>query len=197
MHRVEVRRRWPLPRRGAWILVANHQSFYDGQLVACFARRQVSFLVSAPYLDAPLLGALLREVGCIPIRRTGGPEAYRASLEVLDQGCVLGVFPEAHRTRDGELQRLQPGALRLALTRGVPIQPVSILGAHDAWPPGRLLPRPGRPLVLSFHRPIQVPKAERAELRPRASELEHRVRRVLERRLAAWRRLRERQAKRS
>lgn len=197
VHGARVRRRWLVPQRGPVILVGNHQSFYDGQLVGGFAGRMIYFLVSAPYLRMPVIGPFLLAVGCIPIGKTGGSEAQRASIAVLENDCALGVFPEAHRTRDGDMLPWKPGAFRLALTHGVPVQPVSILGAHEVWPAGRLLPRLRRPIVLAYHRPIPCERAPRAELKERAAELDRRVRRVLERRVAAWQRLRRRQAKRA
>jgi 1-acyl-sn-glycerol-3-phosphate acyltransferase len=37
------------------------------------------------------------------------------------------------------------------------VLPVTILGGHDAWPPGRALPKPGR-LSIVYH-PVIVPPA--------------------------------------
>jgi len=38
---------------------------------------------------------------------------------------------------------------------GVPVLPVTIAGGHECWPPGRLLPRPGR-ITITYH-PLAPP----------------------------------------
>ena len=84
------------------------------------------------------------------------------------------IFPEAGRTTDGRLQRFRPGAFRLACSLNVPVLPVTILGGHDSWPPGRILPKPGR-LSIVYHPVIPPPK----EADPRAAA------RILERQKCA------------
>ena len=83
------------------------------------------------------------------------------------------IFPEGERSRDGHVGRFKPGAFRLAVSLGVPILPVTIDGGHDAWPPGRPLPRPGR-ITITYHAPL----TPRAVLPPReaAAELAERTR---------------------
>jgi 1-acyl-sn-glycerol-3-phosphate acyltransferase len=67
------------------------------------------------------------------------------------------IFPEGGRTPDGRLQRFRPGAFRLACSLKVPVLPVTIVGGHASWPPGRMLPRPGR-LRIIYH-PIVLASA--------------------------------------
>ena len=63
---------------------------------------------------------------------------------VLQQGRVLGIFPEGGLSRDGLPMLGSPGAVSLVLQENVPIVPVGILGAHAAMPPGAAWPRPRR-----------------------------------------------------
>jgi 1-acyl-sn-glycerol-3-phosphate acyltransferase len=60
------------------------------------------------------------------------------------------IFPEGERSTDGLLGRFKPGAFRLAVSQGVPVLPVTIVGGDRAWPPGRMLPRP-RPITITYH----------------------------------------------
>jgi 1-acyl-sn-glycerol-3-phosphate acyltransferase len=82
------------------------------------------------------------------------------------------IFPEAGRSLDGRVQRFRLGAFRLACSLGVPIMPVTIIGAHESWPPGRRLPRPGR-LTIVYHPVIAPP--EGADAKGAARDLAHRV----------------------
>ena len=68
----------------------------------------------------------------------------RAARAVLQQGRVLGIFPEGGLSRDGLPMLGSPGAVSLVLQENVPIVPVGILGAHAAMPPGAAWPRPRR-----------------------------------------------------
>jgi 1-acyl-sn-glycerol-3-phosphate acyltransferase len=63
------------------------------------------------------------------------------------------IFPEGERTTDGRVHRFKPGAFRLAVSLGVPVLPVTIVGGHDAWPPGRILPRPAK-ITITYHAPL-------------------------------------------
>jgi len=76
-------------------------------------------------------------------------------VRLLQAGQALMIFPEAGRTPDGRLQRFRPGAFRLACSLKVPVLPVTILGGHASWPPGRVLPRPGH-LRIVYH-PLLAP----------------------------------------
>ena len=67
------------------------------------------------------------------------------------------IFPEGGRSPDGRLQRFKPGAFRLACSLGVPLLPVTIVGGHESWPPGRTWPRPGR-LTITYHPLIRPPE---------------------------------------
>ena len=63
------------------------------------------------------------------------------------------IFPEGERSLDGSLRRFKPGAFRLAVSLTAQVLPVTIVGGHRSWPPGRALPRPGRIRVV-YHPPL-------------------------------------------
>jgi 1-acyl-sn-glycerol-3-phosphate acyltransferase len=58
------------------------------------------------------------------------------------------VCPEGKRTDDGQLQKFEPGAFKIALRAGVPIVPVTIRGTFALLPRTTLAPRPGRVDVI-------------------------------------------------
>lgn len=191
-HRLQVRGRRYLPRSGPAVVAPNHQSHYDGPLAGFLVPCPCYWMINGSYCRMPLLGWFLRTFRGIPV---DGPEdlgAYRQVLRRLSAGQVVGVFPEGHRSRDGELLELQTGAARAALTVGADIVPVSIVGSFDAWPRQRWFPSLFRPIVVEYHRPIRCEKAERRHLKRRVDEVTGELAGVLHRRLEAWRRLRNR-----
>jgi 1-acyl-sn-glycerol-3-phosphate acyltransferase len=118
-----------------------------------------------PFFRIRGLGALMRWARAFPIQE-GEPDnlAVRRALRVLRQGEPLVIFPEGGRSADGRLQPFRPGAFRLALATGAPVVPVTIVGAFEAWPIGRRLPRPGR-IAVTYHAPLDgsalPPEADR------------------------------------
>jgi len=101
--------------------------------------------------------------------------AIRAVARLLQEGQAVLIFPEGARSVDGRLQPFKPGAFRLALTRKVPVLPVTIAGAWEAWPPHRRFPRPGR-VTVTFHSPIDPKEiAPHQRLKARAQLFADRV----------------------
>ena len=189
---VRIRGLANVPRSGPLILAPNHQSFFDGQLLSCPTRRPVLFFVAASYFRIPVIGPFLRGIGCIPVGKISSSDAYREGLSLLAEGECLAIFPEGHRSRDGRLLPFRPGAARIAHATGTPIVPVSILGAFEAWPRHRWLPRPFRPIVLKYHRPIPCPRVEKDRLHLESTRTTARIVDTLERRISAWERVRRR-----
>jgi 1-acyl-sn-glycerol-3-phosphate acyltransferase len=143
-----------VPRTGAVVITPNHVSFMDPILITIPIRRALHYMALEPFLRVRGLGALMRWARAFPIQE-GEPDnpAVRRALRVLRQGEALVIFPEGGRSPDGRLQAFRAGAFRLALATGAPVVPVTIVGAFEAWPVQRRLPRPGR-IAITYHAPL-------------------------------------------
>src|SRR5207245_2160114 len=76
-----------------------------------------------------------------------GRAGLKTTLQLLQAGRAVLVFPEGSRTKDGALLPLEPG-IHLLIKRARPaIVPVGIAGAYDAWPSWRPWPT-AAPLFL-------------------------------------------------
>jgi long-chain acyl-CoA synthetase len=62
-------------------------------------------------------------------------------------------FPEGARSRSTELQEFKPGIGMLLERYPIQVVPVAIYGAHDAYPPRRIVPRP-HPIRIAFGEPL-------------------------------------------
>jgi 1-acyl-sn-glycerol-3-phosphate acyltransferase len=134
-----------LPRTGGYVISMNHVSGFDPPLVSVLVPRPVVHLTKAELFRYPILGYLLRTLGCIPVRRGEvDPTAMRAAIAALKAGYPMSVFPEG--TRHAQ-RRGQPrgGAAFLALHAQVPIVPGAIVGPYR-W---------GRPLKVRFGPPLR------------------------------------------
>lgn len=135
--------------RGALLLV-NHQSYLDPILVGVWLEFPVSFLARDSLFRVPLLGALLRNSGVIPISRSSARSgSIRAAVERLEKGTAVGIFPEGTRSSETEPQRFRPGFLAIARRTEQPVYPVAICGSDRAMPRGAFWIRPAR-IHVSF-----------------------------------------------
>ncbi len=145
-----------LPETGPVIICANHTSYLDAMLVALCTRRAVRFMVTRNFYDHPFLGFFIRRGGGIPVNGSGmDTQAFKSALRVLQQGEVVGIFPEGRLSRTGLPSTARPGALLLAALAGAPVVPVTITGAFFIYPRGKALPRPGA-IRVTVHFPILV-----------------------------------------
>ncbi len=131
-----------VPRKGGLLVIANHQSYLDPPLVGVAARRHLCYMAKKSLFDHQPLKWLISSLGAVPINQdAAGTEGIKLTLKLLKEGRAVLVFPEGTRTSDGSLHPLRPGVVILIRRSGVPILPVGVAGAYQAWPAHQLLPR--------------------------------------------------------
>lgn len=158
--RVRVEGAENLPKSGPAILAANHQSFCDSFFLPLVVARKVTFLAKAEYFDHFKTAWFFKAAGQIPIRRDGGAASERAILtarEVLNQGDLLGLYPEGTRSTDGLVHKGRTGVARLSRECGVAVIPVGIIGTADVQPLDAKLMRPFHSVTIRFGSPTQMP----------------------------------------
>ena len=141
-----------IPSNGGLIVAANHQSYLDPFLISIPIRRTLRYLAWSAAFEWPLVGKFITILGAWPLQIEGSdPSAIRRSLQWLRDGGAVMIFPEGGRgLPDGSMGRFKSGAVRMALEAGVPILPVTISGAHRAWPADMRLPRGGE-IRITYH----------------------------------------------
>ncbi|GAA0405486.1 lysophospholipid acyltransferase family protein [Streptomyces luteireticuli] len=128
---------WRVPAAGPAILAVNHSHNIDGPMLMGTAPRPVHFLIKKEAFTGPL-GPFLRGIGQLEVDRKGADRAaVTGALEVLEQGGVLGIFPEGTRG-EGDFASLRAGLAYFALRSGAPVVPVAVLGSTERK--GRLVP---------------------------------------------------------
>ncbi len=153
-----------LPRTGPVILIANHYTLAD-PLVAGYASawrigRFVAMVAKSQIRGWPVLGWLGLKAGVVYVRRGEvNRDAQRASLDVLEGGDCILIFPEGTRSSTGGLITARNGAALLALRTGAPIVPMAITGTEGMFSVRAIFGRRPRATVVigqpfSFpHRP--------------------------------------------
>src|SRR6202000_1828401 len=99
----------------------------------------------------------MRGMHHIPVDRAAGAGAFRAAVTALQQGELIGVFPEQTISSSFELRPIKSGAARLALEAGVPLLPVVVWGGQRVWTARRRpVWRRHVPVTLSVGAPLPV-----------------------------------------
>lgn len=143
-----------LPKRGALLVLSNHQSHLDPVLIGLTLDRRLNFLARETLFGFAPFRSLILSLDAIPIDREGlGLSGLKETLARLRRGEAVVIFPEGTRSPDGELQPIKPGFCALARRADVTLLPLAIRGAHQVWPKGQLFPWPGRVEVV-VERPI-------------------------------------------
>ncbi|MFI6281126.1 lysophospholipid acyltransferase family protein [Streptomyces sp. NPDC050988] len=127
---------WKVPATGPVIFAVNHSHNIDGPMVIGVAPRASHFLVKKEAFVGPL-GPFMTRVGQIKVDRdTTDRTAVMRALGVLENGGVLGIFPEGSRG-EGDFAALRAGLSYFAVRSGAPIVPVAVLGSTERR--GRLI----------------------------------------------------------
>lgn len=130
--RVKVYGKERMPKEGAYIVCANHMSWWDPILVAQLTPRVIHFMAKKELFEIPIIGPAFRLVNAFPVDRGKADiKAIRDSLDILKKGEVLGIFPEGTRKHDPDkLAEVHGGAALAALRGGAPIVPIALRGRY-------------------------------------------------------------------
>lgn len=138
-----------VPASGAAIIASNHLSFSDSFFAPLVLRRHITFLAKSDYFTGKGVQGLISRVfmnavGQVPVDRSGGrasEAALRTGKRMLDEGRLLGIYPEGTRSPNGLLYRGKTGIARMALESKVPVVPVAMINTFEIQPPGTIRPR--------------------------------------------------------
>ena len=166
-----------LPQEGGGLVIVNHQSFLDPLLVGLPLRRPISYLARDSLFRVPVVGTILRNTYVMPINReAAGPSSLKEAIGRARHGFLVGIFPEGTRTQDGAVGEFKPGFIALVRRMKVPVYPVAVAGAFEAYPRSSRFIRPGKVRVV-FGEPIPVEELAELSKKGREDECIARIRR--------------------
>lgn len=120
-----MRRGEPLP--GAVLLVANHLSWMDIELI--HSQRMACFVAKSEIARWPLIGWLASRAGTIYHRRGSTESLGRVAqvmVERLRDGLAVAVFPEGGTGPGDHVRTFHARIFQAAVDAGVPAQPVAL-----------------------------------------------------------------------
>lgn len=153
-----------LPRVGGAVLAINHTSYLDFAFAGIPAdrvgKRLVRFMAKDGVFRHPVSGPLMRGMRHIPVDRDAGSQAFRDAVANLKAGELVGVFPEATMSRSLEIKDIKNGAVRMAVSGGVPLIPMIVFGGHRILGYGVRDFSRGRTIAITIGEPMHPRRGE-------------------------------------
>lgn len=156
-----------IPEKGPVILAGNHVAGLEAVLLAAFSTRLVEFLGTGDIPFDPAYAWIVKVYDLIPVNRGNlDREAVKKSLEVLDQGGALGIFPEGG-IWDPSHMEAKLGVALLSQRAQAPIVPIGFGGMQGALEAAFKLKRPR--LVMKIGKMIPAVKLDEKGENPKVS----------------------------
>jgi 1-acyl-sn-glycerol-3-phosphate acyltransferase len=162
----DIRGRENVPATGAFVLAPNHFTNIDPVIIGAAlykVGRMPRYLAKASLFAVPVLGAIMRASGQVPVERSGHSRAndpLAAAGQIAANGLGVIIYPEGSLTRDPDLwpMRGKFGAVRTALEQDIPLIPVAHWGDQKILPQynNRLSVFPRKKVVIQFGPPVDL-----------------------------------------
>lgn len=165
LYKVEISGKENIPEKGAAVLCSNHNAELDMFFIGYKINRLIRWMAKEELFKVPIFRIFLIPLGAFPIKRgSADVDSIKTALKLLEEGHIIGIFPEGTRTRGNENKkaRIKRGAVSLAIKADVPILPVCIEGSYKPFSKVRLVF--GRPFKLDVDRNKKYSQEETVEL---------------------------------
>lgn len=123
-----------IPETGGVILAGNHRHIFDPCMPIISTKRPVHYMAKKE-LFSGIFGWFFKLVGCIPVDRGhDNTLAKNEAIKVLEEGEVLGIFPEGTRNKtDDILLPFKYGAVSMSKKTNAYIVPFAITGKYKLF----------------------------------------------------------------
>lgn len=168
-----------IPKKGPFILAANHQCHLDGIILGIYVvqrtNQKIHFLAKKEFTS--YFGKSIEKqvytnwAEVLYVEKEGakgkGKKAIAKASNLLNRGGIIGIFPEGTRTYNGSLLEGRTGIVRIIFgaKKEVPIVPV---GIYDAWkmlPRNNAIPRLWRARIsIKIGKPFYITKYKKKKM---------------------------------
>lgn len=123
-----------IPREGRVILAGNHTHNFDCLLLISSTKRTIHFLAKDSLLKGSFAG-IFRGMGIIPVDRSKkDPKSLQTAIQYLNEGRVIGIFPEGTINRTEEVTMpFKFGAVKMSADTSSVIVPFVIKGKYQLF----------------------------------------------------------------
>ncbi|WP_198673681.1 HAD-IB family hydrolase [Algibacillus agarilyticus] len=175
-----------IPKNGGCIVIANHTSYLDHYmlypLIGLMTGRRAKFISKIEHFNSPIFAKIISYLGAYPIDRDkGGRSAINTAIQLLEKGEIVVIYPEGTRARDGQIADFKAGVVIIQEKTQVPVLPIGIKGAFQAWSPAHQYPSIGTidiaigKLIPSANQTISKASKPKLDKKQRAAYLKQTV----------------------
>lgn len=138
-----------IPKDSAVVLAGNHTSFFDCFMIISATKRCVHFLAKNELFKTRFTNRFFTSAGLIRVYRNGkDKEAIQCAEKYLQNGCVVGIFPQGTTSKDAnEPLPFKIGAVKMAYDTDTAVVPFTISGEYRLFRKGA---------VIVFHKPYKI-----------------------------------------
>ncbi len=154
-----------VPQDEPLIIVGNHEGALDAVLMATYVPRDVEMLAGDEFPQETIVNIAKALYGVIPVKRMFMDKlGLKQSLKILQNGGVIGVFPEGGVWKAGNMEP-KLGAAWLSYYSRASVLPIAFSGSKAAWHKATHGQRPK--LLMKYGDPIppveKVPEKNKKE----------------------------------
>jgi 1-acyl-sn-glycerol-3-phosphate acyltransferase len=149
--RTEIRNIDKIHKGTSYIIISNHQSLCDIIVLVTTLGIQYRWIIKKEILKIPIFGYALYASRNIFIDRsntTRAIESINKGINRLPKGVSVMVFAEGTRSPDGQIHEFKKGGFITAVTRKIPILPITVNGSRRVLPKESLTLNPGKIQVV-------------------------------------------------
>lgn len=156
-----------LPAEGSYMVVANHQGYFDIPIMLSCVGEPRGLVAKQEIDRIPGIRTWMRYLHCLFVDRSSpraGAQIIVDGAKLLESGHSLTIFPEGTRSKGGPVKEFKAGAFRIASRAGVPVVPVTIDGSFRLMEGNGMKIRPAS-VHVTIHPPIATKGIAREDLR--------------------------------
>ena len=121
-----------------FLLVSNHVSQLDNMVQSLVLRpRKIAFIAKEQLFKIPIVRGMITRCCYLPIGRKSTKSdrsAIEAAEDYLNRGVMsIGIYPEGHRGKDGQMRGFHAGSFKIALDTGCPIVVSAVIGTEKVY----------------------------------------------------------------
>ena len=156
--RIKIEGKENIPKKGRFIMAANHQNFFDGFLISYIlgAHKKVSFVIAKRAVRLKFQQILAKLIGSVLIGND--TEEYQRALKklnrILTHGGIVGIFPEGNVSKNRIPGKFKGGVAKLSLDSKTRVVPVYLTGTYNLRYFRHFLTRPD--ILIKIGKPIEL-----------------------------------------
>lgn len=136
-----------LPKEGGFIIASNHITALDPVMISISSRRSMHFMSKKELFENKLVGWFVSQLNAFPVDRSKFDEdAINYAISIVNNGDILGIFPEGTRSADFKPMKGKGGVCYIAKVCKCDVVPVVLYTSDEARRGTRMTVRFGEPI---------------------------------------------------